>query len=167
MEAARAEFTPTKRKAAHSLVISHAKRRRINAIENRLAKTKDAVFLAAPVTKQANQPQDAYLWPGMSMVVVMEGRRGNLYNGQWVTILQVDHSKFKLKGEKGEEFEIAAQDGMAKLRMTYALTFACVQGLTLQGLVRLHDCDHPRMCFRKLNVGISRATSSDLVEVCV
>jgi hypothetical protein len=40
-----------------------------------------------------------------------------------------------------------------------------VQGLTLQGRVRLHDVDHPRMCWRKLNVGLSRGTRSDLVEI--
>ena len=95
----------------------------------------------------------------------MDGKRGNLFNGGWYTVVSVDHSKFRLKGEDDVEFEITAQDGMAKLRLTNALTFACVQGLTLQGIVRLHDCDHPRMDWRKLNVGISRATSSDLVEI--
>ena len=95
----------------------------------------------------------------------MEGRRGNLYNGGWYTVVQVDHSKFRLKGVDGTEFEITAQDAMAKLRLVNCLTFACVQGLTISGLVRLFDCDHPRMDWRKLNVGISRATSSDLVEI--
>jgi energy-coupling factor transporter ATP-binding protein EcfA2 len=162
---ARKEFKNTKRTADHSLVISHAKRRRINAEVNRLAKPKDAVFLAAPVTKQANAPQDAYVWPGQKLVCCMEGRRGQLYNGGWFEILAVDHSRVRLKGEVGGEFEITAQDAMAKLRMPYALTYACCQGLTLQGLVRLHDCDHPRMDWRKLNVGLSRGTHSELVEV--
>ena len=93
------------------------------------------------------------------------GSEVHLYNGGWYEVVSVDHSKFRLKGEDEVEFEITAQDAMAKLRLTNALTFACVQGLTLQGVVRLHDCDHPRMCWRKLNVGISRATSSDLVEI--
>jgi hypothetical protein len=132
---------------------------------NRLTAPKDAVYLKAPLTKQANQPQDAYIWPGMQMVCCQEGRRGNLYNGGWFTVLAVDHSKFRLKGEDGKKFEISAQDGMAKLRMSYALTYACCQGLTLRGLVRLYDCDHPRMDWRKLNVGISRATSGENVEV--
>jgi hypothetical protein len=163
--AARDEFPATKRKADHSLVISHVKRRRINAEMNRLSKPNDACFLAAPLTKQANQPQDAYVWTGMQMVCCMEGRRGQLYNGGWFEILAVDHQRFRLKGEDGGEFEITAQRAMSDLRMVYALTFACCQSLTLQGRVRLHDCDHPRMCWRKANVGLSRATSSELVEV--
>ena len=161
---AKMDFPLTKRKAAHSLVISHAKRRRINSEMNSLTRTRDAVYLKAPLTKQANAPQNAWIWPGMQLVCYMDGKRGNLYNGGWYEVVSVDHSKFRLKGEDEVEFEITAQDGMAKLRLTNALTFACVQGLTLQGVVRLHDCDHPRMDWRKLNVGISRATSSDLVE---
>ena len=161
---AKMDFPLTKRKAAHSLVISHAKRRRINSEMNSLTRTRDAVYLKAPLTKQANAPQNAWIWPGMQLVGCLDTKRGLLYNGGWYEVVSVDHSKFRLKGEDEVEFEITAQDGMAKLRLTNALTFACVQGLTLQGVVRLHDCDHPRMDWRKLNVGISRATSSDLVE---
>ena len=153
---AKRDFPLTKRKADHSLVISHAKRRRINSEMNSLTRTRDAVYLKAPLTKQANAPQNAWMWPGMQLVCYMDGKRGNLYNGGFYEVVSVDHSKFRLKGEDEVEFEITAQDGMAKLRLTNALTFACMQGLTLQGIVRLQDCDHPRMDWRKLNVGISR-----------
>ena len=102
----------------------------------------------------------------MELVCYMEGRRGQLYNGGWYTVVSADHLKFKLKGKNEVEFEITAQDAMAKLRLTDALTYACIQGLTLKDKrVRLCDADHPRFCWRKLNVGLSRATSSNLVEV--
>ena len=69
-------------------------------------------------------------------------------------------------GENEVEFEISAQDAMAKLLLTDALTYACIQGLKLKTKpVRLCDADHPRYDWRKMNVGLSRATSSDLVEV--
>jgi hypothetical protein len=132
---------------------------------NSLTRPRDAVYLKAPLTKQANAPQNAWMWTGMQLVCYMDGKRVNLYNGGWYTVVSVDHSNFRLKGEDEVEFDITAQDGMTRLRLTNALTFACVQGLTLQGIVRLHDCDHPRMDWRRLNVGISRATSSDLVEI--
>ena len=99
------------------------------------------------------------------MVCDMDGKRNNLYNGGWYTVASVDHSKFRIKGENDDEFEITSQDAMAKLRTTYALTFACVHGLTLHSVVRPHDCNYPRMFWRELNVGISRGTSSDLVEI--
>ena len=35
----------------------------------------------------------------MQLVCYMDGRRGQLYNGGWYTVVSVDHSKFRLKGE--------------------------------------------------------------------
>ena len=70
---------------------------------------------------------------------------GHPYNGGWYTVSSVDHSEIRLKGEYEMEFEITSQDGMAKLRLTNALTYACVQELTLKGQwVRLCDANHPR-----------------------
>ena len=102
----------------------------------------------------------------MLLVCYMEGRRGQIFNGGWYTVISADHSKFFLKGESGTEFEITARDAMAKLWLMDALTYACIQGLTLKDKrVRLCDADHPRFCWHRMNVGLSRATSSDLVEV--
>ena len=89
---------------------------------------------------------------------------GQLYNGGWYTVVSADHSKFRSTGEN-EEFKIKAQDAMAKLWLTDPLTYACIQGLNPKGRVRLCDVNHPRFEWRKLNVGVSRATSSNLVEV--
>ena len=101
----------------------------------------------------------------MRLVGCLDTKRGLLYNGGWYEIKACDHKAFRLTTENGNELDISAQEALQKLRMTWALTYACVQGLTLRGRVRLHDCDHPRMDWRKLNVGLSRATRSDLVEI--
>ena len=93
---AKRDFLVTKRKSGHILVISHTKRRKINAEMNSLTRTKDAVYLEAPLTKQANAPQDAWIWQGMQLVCYMDGKRGNLYNGGWYTVVSVDHLKFRL-----------------------------------------------------------------------
>jgi hypothetical protein len=165
VEEAKKAFPASKRRADYSLVISHAKRRRINHEMNLQLKPKNAVLLKAPTTKQANAPQDGYFWPGMSVVGCMDTKRGLLHNGGWYEIKACDHRAFRLKAENGNELDISAQEAMAKLRMTWALTYACVQGLTLPGRVKLHDCLNPRMDWRKLNVGLSRGTRSDLVEI--
>ena len=130
-------------------------------------KPRNAVLLKAPTTKQANAPQDGYFWPGMRLVGCLDTKRGLLYNGGWYEIKACDHKVFRLMTENGSDLEISAQEAMAKLRMTWALTYACVQGLTLPGRVRLHDCLHTRMDWRKLNVGLSRGTRSDLVEIAI
>ena len=63
-------------------------------------------------------------------------------------------------------FEVKHEEAARVLRLTFALTFASIEGMTLPGILRLHDGTHPRMCWRKLNVGLSRGTAADNVE-CV
>ncbi len=61
--------------------------------------------------------------------------------------------------------EIKHEEAAKVLRLTAALTYASIEGMTLPGVVRLHDGDHPRMDWRKLFVGISRGTAANNVEV--
>ena len=51
------------------------------------------------------------------------------------------------------------------LRLSYAITYASSQGLTLNGLVRLEDTTNRNFEQRQLYVGASRCTSSDFLEV--
>ena len=51
------------------------------------------------------------------------------------------------------------------MRLRYAVTYASAQGLTLQGLVALHDTGHRFFDWRKLYVALSRATGRDKVIV--
>jgi hypothetical protein len=51
------------------------------------------------------------------------------------------------------------------LRLTFALTYASIEGMTIPGILRLHDGDHPRFDWRKLFVGLSRGTAANDVEV--
>ena len=46
-----------------------------------------------------------------------------------------------------------------------ARTDASVQGLTITGLIALHDVNHPHMCHRKLYVGLSRAKGREFIVV--
>jgi hypothetical protein len=50
-------------------------------------------------------------------------------------------------------------------RLRYAVTYASAQGLTITGLLALHDTDHIHFDWRKLYVGLSRATARALVIV--
>ena len=52
------------------------------------------------------------------------------------------------------------------LRLSYAITYASCQGLTLPGAVRLDDTDNEHFGTRHLYVGSSRATAHTLLEVC-
>ena len=43
------------------------------------------------------------------------------------------------------------------MRLNYAMTYASCQGVTVEGLLALHDTGHRHFCSRKLYVGMSRA----------
>ncbi len=95
----------------------------------------------------------------------MDGKEGKLFNGGQYVVLEASYEKVRLKNERDEEFTIKTVVAAKQLRMTHALTYACVEGLTLPGRLRLCDADHRNFCWRKLNVGLSRGTAADLVEV--
>jgi len=158
--AARAEFPATKRRADTSLCISHAKRRRLNTEFN----LKEGLFLKSPPSKQANAPQDMWLQPGLRVFCVCEGKRGRLFNHAFFTVAALGESTVTLEDDLGT-FEIKHEEAARVLRLTSALTFASIEGMTLPGIVRLHDGDHPRFDWRKLFVGLSRGTAANNVEV--
>ena len=51
------------------------------------------------------------------------------------------------------------------MRLQYAVTYASAQGLTIRGLLALHDTGHQHFTWRMLYVGLSRATGRDRVVV--
>ena len=158
--AARAEFPATKRRADTSICIAHVKRRRLNRASN----LKEGIFLKAPPSKQANAPQDMWLQPGLRVMCICDGKRGRLYNHAFFTITALGESTVTLEDTLGT-FEIKHEEAAKVLRLTAALTYASIEGMTLPGVVRLHDGDHPRMDWRKLFVGLSRGTGGADVEV--
>ena len=51
------------------------------------------------------------------------------------------------------------------MRLRYALTYASIQGITVKGLLALHDTSHLHFDRTKLFVGASRAVASDLLVI--
>ena len=54
---------------------------------------------------------------------------------------------------------------LAFLRLTYARTFASIQGTEFSGSLRLHDADNAHFTLRHLFVAISRACAGTLISV--
>ena len=145
---ARANFPVTKRRADTNLCISHAKRKRLN----REFFTKEGLFLKAPPSKQANAPQDMWLQPGLRVMCICEGKRGRLYNHAFFTVTSLGESTVTLEDDLGT-FEIKHEEAVRVLRLTFALTFASCEGMSITEVLRLHDGDQPRFDWRKLFVG--------------
>ena len=149
----------------YTFVISHAKRMMINRRHN-LAKKSGNILLATPKTnKSVNQAQDFFLYPGQVIVGCMDQRAGvHLANGLFYTVVAATTHSATLS-HTGTEFTLPTATVARCMRMTHALTYASIESTTLFGRVRLSDCSHSRMDWRKLNVALSRATGSAFVEV--
>ena len=146
--------------------MSHRRRIQLNALQNqsdrmdRIARGEnDAVEIKVMGKNQLdnNRPQNMWIWPGLRLV----GAGGNKCpKRSFVTVEAADEDKVVL--DTG--LVLSHQHCSTSLRLAHALTFACSQGLTLQGRVRL-ETKSGHLTTRHLYVGISRATRSDLVEV--
>ncbi len=130
-----------------------------------LAKKSGNILLATPKTNKAvNQAQNFFIYPGQVLVGCLEQKQGNLANGLFYKVVECDRDRATLENN-GTQFELPTAVVARSMRMTYALTYASIQSLTLPGRVRLSDTGHSRMDWRKLNVAMSRATGSAFVEV--
>jgi len=161
---ARATFPVSEGPADFSLTVSHAARLAINRTMNQREKAfHAAVFFRckdAP-TPGSNCPQSAWLWPGLRLV----GAGGKFRKGLFGNIVSVEDDLVTV--DVNESIIRLTQEQFFKsARLAYALCYAGVQGLTLQGRVRLCETSHPRFTKKMLYIGVSRATAAELCEVC-
>ena len=105
-----------------------------------------------------------WLQPGLRVMCTCEGKRGRLYNHAFFTVAALGDSTVSLTDDLGT-FEIKHEEAARVLRLTFALTYASIEGMTIPGILRLLDGDHPRFDWRTLFVGLSRGTAANDVEV--
>jgi hypothetical protein len=80
-------------------------------------------------------------------------------------VSQCSEQGVEIKDREGVLSFVPAPKVCELLRLTDALTYQRAQGLTLSGLVVLADTNSPNFELEHLNVGITRATHSSLVEI--
>ena len=107
-------------------------------------------------TRAGNQPQAMKVWPGLQLI----GAGGRCLKGVFYTVVACDGAKVELNTGAS----LTHQQAFESLRLSYALTYASCQGLTLPGVVRL-DTQSSHFTMKHLYVGLSRGTAADLVEV--
>jgi hypothetical protein len=139
----------------HVLTMSHARRVQLNARMNARFKPPGAELLQCKPSRLPNRPQSMWVWPGLVLI----GAGGKTKRGLWYTVRSVNETHVTFDG-----LTLTREDTVQWTRLAFALVFASVQGLTLHGHVRL-ETNSPNFTLRHLYVGISRATSADLVSV--
>ena len=150
-------FPGTKEGADYTLTISHNRRVQVNAWRNRTLAPEGAIMLRAPLaTRAGNRPQDMWVWPGLQLM----GAGGKCLKGLFITVTSVSAETVELSNGLTLTHDAAVRC----LRLTHALCYAAVQGLTLPGRVRL-ETSGPHFTLKHLYVGSSRATAASLLEV--
>ena len=112
---------------------------------------------APKVTGQGNTPQNMWIWKGLRVL----GAGGKCLKGVFYEVKSCDAENVTLTTEQ----KLSHDEAIRCLRLSYAITYASSQGLTLPGIVRLDDTDNKHFGLRHLYVGASRCTSSQLLEI--
>jgi hypothetical protein len=171
-------FIPGTSLAPTNLVLSHRLREMLNKMCNEASKPSDAEHFtlaefgiqASKEDQGSNLPQDAYFWLGLRVVANCRGRK--LRNGRAYEIVKLakdvtirpctEHSD---QSDASNDIMLSRAKLFRAVRLPHAVTYASAQGLTISGLVALHDTSHVHFDWRKLFVGLSRATGRDRVIV--
>jgi len=170
---AREIFPPTKMIPDHVLVLSHSKRVDYNGQYNALKKPVDAMFLEIPNLKCRDdcQPQSMWIWPGMKLMgqktAKSKGAKQTPYcvKSMMYEVVSCDKDIITVKSADGEVSAIPTASACDLLRLCDALTYARAQGLTLSGRIVLADTTKEHFEMEHLNMGVTRATHSSLVEI--
>ena len=173
LAAAKELFPPQLGSTDTALTLSHFKREMYNCEINLKKKPEDAIYLELPGIKTRDdcQPQAMWIWPGMNVI----GHTKPCCNSQLYTVDSITDSKVvlntiesaKANGEVPTSGQVFVNRIMAPniFRMAFAMTYMKSQGITLKGRVALCDVHHEHFTIEHLNLGVTRATHSSLVEI--
>ena len=159
---ARRRFPPKPGHADWNLVMSHHRRKRVNA-------TIQSLLVQGQMTWKVQggdaESQDYDLCVG-TRLIGSNCEHPGITNGALLTVQGVVLGMCYLRDdETGERVSLPIKRLNYHTRLRHALTLAACQGRTLQGRVRLWDCDSAHITSAHIYVAASRATSPELFEV--
>ncbi len=146
-----------------NLVISHRKRIQLSRQLNEHLAPACAVRLEiGGRVLRGNSSQTMLIWPGIELLGAVPTERRGIRNGCVYTVTEVLTDAVKL-----QELDGAFSFEQVKnwLRLSYAQTYASVQGTEFTAQLRLHDTGHRFFSRRHLFVGLSRARAAKDVSV--
>jgi hypothetical protein len=149
-----------------TLCISHATRMKVNESLNELKRPEGAIRVPLPAHGRRFEcpPQAFWSWPGQ--VLVSESKKRPLEMSAFYVVVAVDDRQMVLRSRTdGTVVNLSTGSAALAMRLADCLTYAKAQGLTIEGHVRLLDCDHAFFTRRHLYMGVSRVTASELVSV--
>lgn len=183
-------FIPGTALAPTNLVLSHRLRVELNALCNAAdAQGREGVkefkiqefFDPEEMEKldmHKNQPQTAFFWPDMVVtacrticklknalpyqIIAFEGESVRVRLATQPS--DADDDESDASGDSGD-IVLSNSKFFSFMRLRYALTYASIQGVTVQTLLALHDTSHIHFDLTKLFVGSSRAVANNLLVI--
>ena len=150
-------------------------------------------FGLSDLNPHQSNPQDAFFWPGQRVIACCGGRRlrnGLVYEieslGEQVVIRRpdvmdlaqfsedaaaiddddvTDSDRSSLESNIAATIELPQAKFFRSVRLTHAVTYASIQGLTIDGLIALHDTSHHHFRAKHLFVALSRARGASSIIV--
>ena len=155
---AKQQFPKSKKLARWNLVISHGKRKQVNALCYRAAS-----FGCEVLEVKLSEELVDQVFVGCPMLGNLTGP-SKIVHGAFYVVQSWDEKAVKVKDtEIGQELTVK-MDHMKHMRLGYSLTYASCQSRTLRETVRLWDTNHKFFTSRHLALGISRSVSKRLVD---
>jgi hypothetical protein len=159
---------------SYFVCLSHRMRMRINNWQNGAEKNAHnrKLFVASPGFMKgcASQPQDMWIWPGMTLIgggrtsrTILNGVMYTVRDFTDDTITVAVHPDFA----EGEQIiELPVREAAENLRLSYAAVYHTCQGRTLHNQhVLLLDVYNTYFTGRHLYVGASRVTAGEYLHV--
>ena len=153
----------TNRNALWNLTLSNHHRKRLNSQLNAQASVgrRDVWIDKSDQTDE----QGFWLFPGLHLIGCTTTR--GVFNGQLYAVVSITETSVALGVlDSGQTVALLREEGLKCLKPAHALCYYSAQGRTLRGRVRLW-LGHPRIETTHLIVGLSRATSPELVDVAL
>ncbi len=116
-----------------------------------------AVFIKAPAAR-GKAAQSMWLYPGIELLGASSGR--GIRNNVMYIVEAVTADSVTVGGTT-----LTHAQTLAFLRLSFARTYASIQGTEFNGSLRLHDTENAHFTHRHLIVAISRACAGTLVSV--
>ena len=107
--------------------------------------------------------QTMLIWPGIQLLGAVPTKRKGIRNGCLYTVAEVGGDTVRIQELAG--VTLTFDQVKSWLRLSYAQTYASVQGSEFTAQLRLHDTTHHFFTIRHLFVGLSRARAAK--DVCV
>jgi hypothetical protein len=147
----------------NNLVISHRKRIQLNRQINEQFAPPCAVRLEiGGRVLRGNSAQTMLIWPGIQLLGAVPTERKGIRNGCLYTVSEIEGT---VRSQELPGITLTFDQVKSWLRLSYAQTYASVQGSEFTSQLRLHDTTHHFFTQRHLFVGLSRARAAKDVSV--